>query len=206
MKAINRPTKMSASEIAAVRDARNGDKNALEEIIRLAEPFVYYNCLKYTGTEHEEDARDLTQETLLKVYSRLSSLEKDEKFFSWIMTITINTCKDYHKKKRDFELFSDTFERSVLEAYEEVEDPDVTSETTPEKKIDSDATRQIIRDMVSKLPEEQRTAISMMYFDHLTSREIAEKLAINENTVKYRIAAGKKKIEKRIEEYRARNR
>ena len=56
MKAISRPTKMTAAEAAAVRKARKGDKSAVESVFRMAEPFVYYNCLKFVGSGHEQDA------------------------------------------------------------------------------------------------------------------------------------------------------
>ena len=203
MRAICRPTKMSASEVAAVRRARKGDKKALEEIIRLAEPFVFYNCLKFIGKDHEEDAQDLTQETLIKVCSRLNMLENNERYLSWALTITINTCKDFYRKKRDYELFSDTEDLSALEIYEEVPDEDLRSQTIPEKKVDNEETQKMIRDIVNELPDEQRIAVTLTYYDFLTSREIAQQLNVNENTVKYRLASARRKIRKRIEEYKA---
>ena len=203
MRAICRPTKMSASEVAAVRRARKGDKKALEEIIRLAEPFVFYNCLKFTGKDHEEDAQDLTQETLIKVCSRLNMLENSERYLSWALTITINTCKDFYRKKRDYELFSDTEDLSALEIYEEVPDEDLNSQTIPEKKVDNEETQKMIRDIVNELPDEQRIAVTLTYYDFLTSREIAQQLNVNENTVKYRLASARRKIRRRIEEYKA---
>ena len=203
MKAISRPTKMTAAEAAAVRKARKGDKSAVESVFRMAEPFVYYNCLKFVGSGHEQDAQDLTQETLLKAYSRLGSLDNNERFLSWVLTITLNTCKDFYRKKRDYELFSDTDEKSAQEIYEEMPDEDMKSQTVPEKKVDNEETQKMIRDIVNELPDEQRIAVTLTYYDFLTSREIAQQLNVNENTVKYRLASARRKIHKRIEEYKA---
>ena len=203
MKAISRPTKMTAAEAATVRKARKGDKSAVESVFRMAEPFVYYNCLKFVGSGHEQDAQDLTQETLLKAYSRLGSLDNNERFLSWVLTITLNTCKDFYRKKRDYELFSDTDEKSAQEIYEEMPDEDLKSQTVPEKKVDNEETQKMIRDIVNELPDEQRIAVTLTYYDFLTSREIAQQLNVNENTVKYRLASARRKIHKRIEEYKA---
>ena len=203
MRAIYRPTKMSANEVAAVRRARKGDRKALEAIIQLAEPFVYYNCLKFTGRDHEADAQDLMQETLIKVCSRLNTLEKNERFLSWVLSITINTCKDFYKKKRDYELFSDTDDQSAQELYEAIPDEDLKSQTVPEKKVDNEETQKMIRDIIDELPDEQRIAVTLTYYDFLTSRQIAEQLNVNENTVKYRLASARRKIQRRIEDYKA---
>ena len=203
MRAIYRPTKMSANEVAAVRKARKGDRKALEAIIQFAEPFVYYNCLKFTGRDHEADAQDLMQETLIKVCSRLNTLEKNERYLSWVLSVTINTCKDFYKKKRDYELFSDTDDQSAQELYEAIPDEDLKSQTVPEKKVDNEETQKMIRDIIDELPDEQRIAVTLTYYDFLTSRQIAEQLNVNENTVKYRLASARRKIQRRIEDYKA---
>jgi RNA polymerase sigma factor (sigma-70 family) len=64
-----------------IKKSLDGDKHALNELIKLHEPFIYNVAWKYTNDENE--AKDLTQEVLIKVITKLSSFEGKSSFRTW---------------------------------------------------------------------------------------------------------------------------
>lgn len=71
-----------------VNEANAGNKKALEELIRLHELFIYNVAWKYTNDQDE--AKDLTQEVLIKIISNLSSFEGKSSFRTWAYRIVVN--------------------------------------------------------------------------------------------------------------------
>ena len=71
-----------------VLKAIEGDRASLERLIRLHEPFIYNVAWKYTNDPHE--AKDLTQETLIKIITKLSSFKGKSSFRTWAYRIVVN--------------------------------------------------------------------------------------------------------------------
>ncbi|MFT6200815.1 MAG: DNA-directed RNA polymerase specialized sigma24 family protein, partial [Vicingaceae bacterium] len=57
------------ASIALVQKSLAGDKNALNQLIEIHEPFIYNIAWKYTN--NPEEAKDLTQEVLIRVFTKL---------------------------------------------------------------------------------------------------------------------------------------
>jgi RNA polymerase sigma factor (sigma-70 family) len=65
-----------------------GDKKSLNQLITLHEPFIYNVAWKYTN--NQEEAKDLTQEVLIKVITNLSSFKGKSSFRTWVYRIVVN--------------------------------------------------------------------------------------------------------------------
>ena len=76
---------------------------------------VYKIAYRYLG--NEQDARDICQETFIKVHKSLKKLKNHNSFSTWIYRITVNLCKDEfnkRKKRNDFnQIDNDDFECTV---------------------------------------------------------------------------------------------
>ena len=68
--------------------ALDGDKKALNNLIAFHEPFIYNVAWKYTN--NPEEAKDLTQEVLIKVITNLSSFKGNSAFKTWVYRIVVN--------------------------------------------------------------------------------------------------------------------
>src|SRR6201984_3850665 len=71
-----------------VARARSGDRKALEDLIREHQGWIYNIPLRMLF--HPQDAEDATQEILVKVVTRLSSLEGRSSFRTWLYRIVVN--------------------------------------------------------------------------------------------------------------------
>ena len=68
--------------------AVEGNQKALEQLIRLHEPFIYNVAWKYTNDQNE--AKDLTQEVLIKIITKLSTFKGTSSFRTWAYRIVVN--------------------------------------------------------------------------------------------------------------------
>lgn len=82
------PKYQAHQDHALIQGAMQGDRNALEQLIKLHEPFIYNVAWKYTNDQDE--ARDLTQEVLIKVVTKLSSFQAKSSFRTWVYRIVVN--------------------------------------------------------------------------------------------------------------------
>lgn len=106
-----------------VRASLNGDRQALDKLIKMHQPFIYNVAWKMAHDPH--DAMDLTQETLLKVITKLSQFNFKSSFRTWLYRIVIN--EFLQSKRRKGEMAFSTFE-DYGERLDAIPNPDLTAE------------------------------------------------------------------------------
>src|SRR6058998_382807 len=80
-----------------VAAARDGDRDAFDELVRATYADTY--TLAYRLTGDEEDARDVVQESYLRAYRGLKRFRGDAQFTTWLYRITAN-CASTHLGRR----------------------------------------------------------------------------------------------------------
>jgi RNA polymerase sigma factor (sigma-70 family) len=90
-----------------ITKATQGNRKALEDLVKLHQPFIYNVAWKMTN--EESDADDLTQEVLIKVITKLSSFSQKSSFRTWLYRIVVNEFLQTKRKSREdqFEDFDD---------------------------------------------------------------------------------------------------
>ena len=77
-----------ATDTALVERCNGGDKNALDELIRRHQAWIYNIAVRMVW--EPRDAEDVTQEVLIKVVTRLNDFQGKSKFRTWLYRIVIN--------------------------------------------------------------------------------------------------------------------
>ena len=103
------------------------------------------------------------------------------------------------KKKRPM-LFSELEQSSDMDLPAEEWFEDENTDHLPEYVIDQNETSRLIREILDELPEDQRAAIGMYYYEEMSVKEIAASMNATENAVKSRLLYGRRKIEKKVHE------
>ncbi len=161
-----------------VEKAKNGDKEAFTKLI-LENQIKLYKIAK-ARLRNEADIEDVVQETMLILYTKLSKLKDNTKFEIWLYKILINQCnKKYRKNKIN------------LLPLEMIENQKIYS---TEEKIENKLDYEKILDMFS---EKDRIIILLYYSNGYTTKQIAEILNKNENTIKTKLRRMKLKIRER---------
>ncbi|MCX8074816.1 MAG: RNA polymerase sigma factor [Clostridia bacterium] len=164
-----------------LKRAKMNDKNAFNEIITIIQKRLY--IIAKSRLNSEEDVYDVMQETLIKAYNSLKSLEDDNKFNSWITSILINNCNTLLKQN----IISKTI------PYEETDMENLIYEDD-DIKINQDVD---FFSLTDNLDVEEKTLLTMFYSEEYTSKEISEILHINENTIRSKISRAKCKIKEK---------
>lgn len=178
-----------------VAAARMGSQDAFNALYEKTYKKVYITIKSMI--KDESTVSDIMQDAYMKAFAHLDSFQGDTKFLPWIRKIARNTAKDWLKKKRPM-LFAEL--RSGGDQHTPVEElfPDERSENLPDQVIDQKETKRLLREIIEELPEDQRAAIGMFYYEEMSVKEIAEAMGVSESAVKSRLMYGRNKIEKKL--------
>lgn len=156
-----------------VKKAKQGDAEAFAALYE----DIYENMYRFAlyTLKNTQDAEDVVSEAVMSAFASIRKLRTEEAFKSWIFRILSNKCneklREYVRKTAPLE--EDWFENQGTGDVEEAA---------------------IVRKLFFELADEERLIIGMHLFCGYKSREIAEILHMNENTVRSKESRGLKKM------------
>lgn len=172
---------------------QNGDENAYTKIVKRYKDKLVNFIYRYTG--NFDDAEDIVQDTMLKVYINKELYREIARFSTWIYTIAINLAKTrlVHVQKHK------TFSLSNInpEADEEFDLPD--DAFLPDTDANSKIQSKYIQNALNKIPEKYRKLVILRDIEDLSYEEICDITALPMGTVKSRINRGREKLQKLLE-------
>ena len=123
---------------------------------------------------NDADTADAMQDTILRCWQNLDKLQKPQYFKTWMTRILINCCKDIIRNNKGL---------VYLESYDGVE-----------TGTDNTLSDRTVQETIDGLSENYRLIFTLHYIQGLTVKEIAKLLSMKENTVKTRLARGRKEF------------
>ncbi len=185
--------RMNIPETLVAR-AKQGDQTAISELYEQTYSEAYYAVKSMI---RDEDAlSDILQDSYLKAFTHLDSFEGNDRFIPWMRQIAANTARDWLKKKRPM-LFSELETEDGGDPIEE-RFAGESLEGLPQQELDEAETRRLLQEIIGELPEDQRAAIGMYYYEEMSVKEIAAAMEASENAVKSRLLYGRRKIESKV--------
>lgn len=169
-----------------IEKSQNGDVASFEKLIHQYQGYVYNIAYRTLG--HEEDAKDASQDALIKVFKNISQFTGGAQFSTWLYRIVINTCKDHLRKKagiKETSIDSADSEGSIvweLPALETMQ---------PEKQLERKEIQSKIYGALEQLPVANKTVIILRDVQGLSYEEISQIEACSIGTVKSRINRGR---------------
>ena len=194
---IQHENETSGGCAALVAQARSGDQQAVAALYELTYNAVYHTVKSMI--KDEDAVFDILQDAYMKAFTNLERFDGGEKFEPWVRQIAANTARDWLKKKRPL-LFSELSAGDDGEIPAEAFFEDEREAHLPDVSLDREETSRLIREIIGELPEDQRAAIGMFYYEELSVKEIAAAMGATENAVKSRLLYGRRKIEKKVRE------
>ncbi len=179
---------------ALVLALQNGEDDAATELYQTFQGDIYYYILKIVKDPHL--AEDLTQDTFLEILETIGKLREPAAFVTWSRQIAYHRCTAHFRKRQELLADEDGDGYSVFDTIEEDR-----TEFIPDEAMDQAELRKAVQAMVDALPEEQRSAIMMRYFEELSVQDIAKIQKVSQGTVKSRLNYGRKAIAKSVEDY-----
>ncbi|MFH1162418.1 MAG: RNA polymerase sigma factor [Candidatus Jorgensenbacteria bacterium] len=159
-----------------------GDETALRTLFERHLTPVYAFVRRYVGDD--DDAKDVTQETLMRAWRHLRTFDQTKRFKTWLFTIAKNTSLNFLRKKKPA-AFSELARGS--EANESTFE-DLLEDPAPslEELFDAVRTAEELGGAIAELPPPHRMVLLLYYQDQFTLQEIAEIIGEPLNTVKSR--------------------
>ena len=177
-----------------VKSKKKRINEAIAEIIQLTERKAYF--IAYKVVNNEATAKDIVQEAYIQAFQKLDQLSDDSKFESWFNQIVSHKALDYTKSKQgknkpvEFSSLDDEEDRLEFEA--NIKNDKASFE--PEASMNYKELQEGVQGVLSELPENQRLALMMYYFENMSIFEIADIFGVSENAVKDNLAYARKKI------------
>ncbi len=122
-------------------------------------------------------AEDAVQETFVKAYKALAAFRGECSEKSWLMRISINTCKDMRRA-----------------AWFRYVDRSVTLENIPEPYVPVSEENEALMIAIMKLPRKQMDVVLLYYYQEMSLAEIAASMNIAVSTVSTRLKNARKKL------------
>ncbi len=180
---------MKNDDVALIHRILADGETAFTELVKKYQKQVHALAWRKTGDFHI--AEDITQDTFLKVYQRLHTLKDPKQFSGWLYVITTNLCNTWLRKKRIQTQPLGDAETTLTpkDAYSQhvVKDRATTA---------AEAQREVVKTLLAKLKESERTVMTLHYIGEMTVEEISRFLGVSSSTIKSRLRRARNRLQK----------
>lgn len=196
-----RRTLSIADERVLVERAQTGDRAAFEELVHHYDRDVLRLALNIL--QKPEDARDIYQESFLKIYRNLHRFRFECSFYTWVYRIVTNTCLDHIRRRssRPEDQAPEPAAKgdgSTQDFFDRQRDTAVGA--NPERQfMDQEIGRRISLAM-NQLSPRERMIFEMKHYQGMRLRAIGEALGTSEETVKNSLFRATRKLRAELEE------
>ena len=169
-------------ETELIRAAQAGDSSAFEELVRTYDQSVLRLALSMLRSP--EDARDVYQETFLRVYRNLHQFRFDCSFHTWLYRIVTNLCLDHMRKRKVRKEESSQIEGSdgPVDRMDTVQES--RAESDPLRSMFAGELRERIEKTLGELSARERMVFELRHYQGLKLRNIGEILGTTEEAAK----------------------
>ena len=180
---------MKTSDTDLIRRVLNGDQDAFTTLVNKYQKQVHTLVWRKIGDFHI--AEEITQDVFLKAYKKLSMLKPPYHFSGWLYVIASRRCIAWLRKKQ-----SPTVSLDAMPAVQLEEVSYTQYETARGEAASVEHQRDLVKRLLEKLPESERTVITMHYVSELSCKEISEFLGVSPNTIKSRLHRARERLKK----------
>src|SRR6478736_2354956 len=179
-------TSQTDLDLPLVQALQAGDESALNKLIRKYQEPLFWFIWRYTGDE--ETARDLLQETFVRLYFGIRRFKPHAKFATWLYSIAMNLCRDYARsKQRRQSCVTESLDAGDL--HREVADRGAAADVESHERLAA------LEKAIKELPHDLRTALLLFAVEGRSQQECAELLGISAKAVETRVYRARKRLE-----------
>ena len=181
-------TSQTDLDLPLVRALQAGDESALNKLMRKYQEPLFWFIWRYTGDE--ETARDLLQETFVRLYFGIRRFKPHAKFATWLYSIAMNLCRDYARSKQRRQSYA-TESLDAGDVHREVP----AADRGPAADAESHEELAALERAIQELPHDLRTALLLFAVEGRSQQECAELLGVSAKAVETRVYRARKRLE-----------
>lgn len=171
-----------------IQQTLEGDQQAFSALVRKYQKPLHALVWRKIGDFHI--AEEITQDIFLNVYKKLQTLKNPNLFAGWLYVSATRRCHAWLKKKRipmeSLEIMSpEELEALVYAQYRAEQQAEIVNEQQ----------REVVKRLLQKLPESERTVVTLHYLGDMSCEDIGKFLGVSPNTIKSRLHRARKRLE-----------
>ena len=178
---------MVENDVQLIRRILSGDDEAFDTLVRKYQKSVHALAWRKIGDFHF--AEEIAQDTFLQAYRNLTTLRNPNQFSGWLYVIANRLClKWLQRNKSTMQSLGDT-------PMEEVEKSSYTRYLSEQRETEASEHRYaIVKRLLERLPESERTVVTLYYLGEMTAKEIGKFLGVSVNTIKSRLRRARERL------------
>ena len=179
-------------DIQLIRRILSGDDTAFETLVQKYQGSIHALAWRKIGDFHI--AEEITQDTFLQVYKSLSQLRNPNQLLGWMYVIANRLClKWLEKNKSVMQSLEDT-------PVEEIERASYTHHVAEQRETErTEQHHELVKKLLARLPESERTVVTLYYLGKMTTKEISKFLGVSVNTITSRLQRARKRLQEQQE-------
>lgn len=175
-------------EEQAIVRLKNGDLSGLEALV--SQHQVQAVTAAYLIVQDLKLAEDIVQTAFLHAAEKINQFDETRPFRPWFLKSVIHAAiKADKQQRRLISIDEDNFDETA-EMIRWLSDPD----QDPQKIVETEEIRQMVRNALLHMTTEQRAVIIMRYFLDMSEKEMIQSLNRPSTTVRWRLRAARKKL------------
>ena len=178
---------MADNDVQLIRRILSGDDEAFGILIQKYRKGVHALIWRKIGDFHY--AEEITQDVFLQVYKKLSTLKNPSQFAGWLYVIVDRLCINWLQRHKPA---AQSLEAMSIKEIEEFSYACYVSEQRETESLDR--RHAVVKKLLKKLPESERTVVTLYYLGDMTTKEIGKFLGVSVNTIKSRLRRARKRL------------
>ncbi len=175
-------------DVQLIYNILSGDDEAFSVLVQKYQKSVHTLVWRKIGDFHH--AEEITQDTFLQVYKKLPTLKDPHQFTRWLYVIANRLCIDWMRKKK---LKVQSIEDTPMA---EIEKSAYTYYLSEQRRTEiSERRREIVKKLLARLPESERTVVTLYYLGEMKVKEISKFLGISVSTINTRLHRARKRLQ-----------
>ena len=183
---------MEKDDVQLIRSTLSGNDAAFSTLVQKYQKSVHALVWRKIGDFHY--AEEITQDTFLKAYKKLSTLKNHHQFAGWLYVIANRLCINWMRKKKPA--------MQSLEGTrpEEVARLSYNQYASEERETAAAEHRsEIVKKLLARLPESERTVVTLYYLGEMNAKEIGKFLGVSVKTIHSRLHRARKRLQEKEE-------
>lgn len=183
---------MVENDVQLIRRILSDDDEAFSILVQKYQKSVHALAWRKVNDFHY--AEEITQDTFLQAYKKLSTLKNPNQFAGWLYVIANRLCINWlNRHKPAMQSLEDT-------SLEEIEESAYNHHAAEQREAEGAKYRhEIAQRLLSKLPESERTVMTLYYLGEMTAKEISKFLGVSVNTITSRLRRARERLQKNQE-------
>jgi len=168
-----------------INNCRKGKAESFRPIVEYYQQFVFR--VAWQICQNRDDARDMVQETFVRLWKNIEKVRYDKSFDAYIKRICINCCYDFLKMNKRRIIHHENYAIENSSLYH-----------SDENRYEEKEQNELVRKLVTLLPAKQQMIFVLSEFQDYTQEEITELLGITKGQVKSNLYYARKQLREKL--------